>query len=137
VKKRKIPGLNIQYPWTEFLLSGKKTIETRTYPIPRKYIGIELAMIETPAKIPSDANNPKTARIVGTIVFGEPFKYQSIRDWKNDCDKHLVESGHQQFSWKERQGEVWGWPVLKFTRLKTPRPRPRVKGIVFAKECHI
>lgn len=137
MKTRKIPGLNVQYPWTELLLSGKKTVETRTYPIPSKYIGVELAIIETPSKGRADSNNPKEARIVGTIVFGAPFKYESMKSWKADSKKHLVENEDLQFSWKERKGVVWGWPVQKITRLKTPRPRPDVRGIVFAKECNI
>ncbi len=138
MKSRTLPGINIQHPWTEFLLSGKKTIETRTYPIPKKYIGVEMAIIETPAKskvIMKDS--PSVARIVGTIIFGTPIKYENARSWRSDSSKHLVTEKDMQFSWKQREGDVWGWPVIKVTRLSTPLPKPSTRGIVFAKNCKI
>lgn len=47
-KKRKLPGINIQWPISEMIIDGEKTIETRKYAILDKYIGQELALIETP-----------------------------------------------------------------------------------------
>ena len=30
-----LPGINIQAPWAEAIVSGRKVIETRFYPMPR------------------------------------------------------------------------------------------------------
>ena len=43
-------GINIQAPFADQLLYGDKFVETRTYSIPQKYIGEELAFIDTPVK---------------------------------------------------------------------------------------
>ena len=45
-----LPGINIQAPWAEAIVSGRKLIETRFYPMPRKWIGQPLAIIETPGQ---------------------------------------------------------------------------------------
>ena len=45
-----LPGINIQAPWAEAIVSGRKVIETRFYPMPRKWVGQPLAIIETPGK---------------------------------------------------------------------------------------
>ena len=43
-------GINIQAPFAELLINLEKCVETRTYPLPLKYEGEELALIETPGK---------------------------------------------------------------------------------------
>src|SRR4029450_4821616 len=45
-----LPGINIQVPWAEAILSGQKVIETRFYPLPGKWVGQPLAVIETPGR---------------------------------------------------------------------------------------
>ena len=50
------------------LLSGEKTVETRGYPLPEKYVGCELAIIETPGPRGRREAGIEKARIVGTIV---------------------------------------------------------------------
>ena len=46
----KLSGLNIQQPWSSLLIDGYKSVETRSYPLPQKYEGVELALISTPGK---------------------------------------------------------------------------------------
>lgn len=53
MKKRTLCGINIQFPISQLIVDGSKTIETRTYPIPDHYIGKEMILIETPGKIKS------------------------------------------------------------------------------------
>ena len=48
MKNSVLPAINIQFPISELILSGKKTIETRTYALPEKYIERDLYLIETP-----------------------------------------------------------------------------------------
>ena len=40
-------GLEMQAPWAEELLSGRKTIETRTYPLPESLIDKKIWIIES------------------------------------------------------------------------------------------
>jgi hypothetical protein len=131
----KLPGINIQYPWSELLLSGAKTIETRTYALPKKYIGIELAIIETPG-LTKESRASRKSRIAGTITFGLPFKYSEAK-WKSDVKKHLVPVNDPAFSWRARKKEIWGWPVIQVRRINPPLPAPVTRGIVFARVCKI
>jgi len=39
-----LPGINIQAPWAEALVAGHKVIETRFYPMPKKWFGQPLAI---------------------------------------------------------------------------------------------
>ena len=132
-----IPGINIQWPWSEYLVSGKKTIETRTYPIPLKHIGVELAIIETPGPKGKKLAGIEKARIIGTIIFESSFQYKSRKDWEKDVKKHLVGSSADDFTWEDRGGEVWGWKVKKVTKLKKNKPAPIKRGIVFASACQV
>lgn len=118
-------------------MSGKKTVETRTYPLPQKYIGVELAIIETPGPRGKKEAGIDKARIVGTITFGEPFQYLSERQWKQDAKRHLVNASDIQFSWSSRGRIVWGWSVSKVTSLRRPLIAPKKRGIVFATSCSI
>ncbi len=132
-----IPGINVQWPWSELLISGKKTVETRTYPLPEKYIGVELALIETPGSKGKKEAGIKKARVIGTITFGEAFKYRTESEWKGDEQRHLVDTSDPQFSWKKRKQNVWGWTVIRFKRFKRAIPAPNKRGIVFATSCKV
>jgi hypothetical protein len=43
-------GINIQAPWSQLLINGQKCVETRSYPLPKNYEGVPLALVETPGK---------------------------------------------------------------------------------------
>lgn len=120
-------GLNIQYPISELILSGKKTIETRMYPIPDNLKKKELLIIETPGK----AGKFK-ARIVGKIVFDDCFPYKSASDFYKDSKKHCVTP---ESEWRWVQGKTkWGWKISKTVVFKTPIAAPKKKGIVYTND---
>ncbi len=129
-KKKTLPGINIQYPISRLILEGKKTIETRTYPIPNHYIGKEMVIIETPGK-----DRKFTARIIGTIVFGESFEYKDKKSFYNDTSKHCVTPDSP---WKWIAGaSKWGWPVIRKIAFSKERPAPKKRGIKFVKNVHL
>ena len=132
-----MPGLNIQWPWSELLLSGRKSIETRTYPLPKKYEGVELAVIETPGPKGKKEAGINKARITGTIIFGASFQYKSENEWRKDAKRHLVNPDDIQYSWTKTDNIVWGWTVEKVTRLKSHEAAPKKRGIIFASICEI
>ncbi len=127
----------MQWPWSDLLLSGKKSIETRTYPLPSKYLGVELALIETPGLRGKKEAGIVKARVVGTITFGDSFQYRSAKHWANDKNRHLVDVGDLQFSWEMRKKNVWGWTVTNVRLFEEPVPAPKKRGIVFASACKI
>src|SRR5262245_57207558 len=86
-------GINIQWPISRLILSGEKTIETRTYPIPKKYIGMDMLLIETPGK-----RGAFKARIVGIIKFQDSFYYESKNEFLKDVGLHFVDEKSE-----------WGW----------------------------
>jgi len=126
-----LPGINIRSPWSELLASGQKTVETRTYQIPKKYVGKPLALIETPEK-----GKKQKSRVIAIITFGESFKYTDGDHFREDEARHRVPP-RTEFSWEKRGGKSkWGWPVLSVERVN-PFPPPQPRGIVFASRVSI
>jgi hypothetical protein len=125
-------GINIQAPWSQFLISGVKTVETRSYPLPKRLEGVELALVETPGK-----SRKFKSRIIGTITFSHSFKYRNETEWNNDRVRHKVE-GHNgvDFDWSNDKPK-YGWVVSKITRLDNPIDPPKKRGIIYVKDCNI
>ncbi len=123
MKANTFTGINIQFPISQFILSGEKSLETRTYKIPDKYIGLKLLLIETPGP-----NRAFKARIVGTIIFKKSFKYLSKKTFYKDKGKHLVD---ENSIWKWGSKPKWGWPIAEVTAFHVPVDAPKRKGIVF------
>lgn len=136
MKKREIPGINIQWPWSELLINGKKTIETRSYSLPDKYYGVELAVIETPGPHGKAEANILKARIIGTITFDRCFQYESKTHWLSDFSKHLVLPNDDLYKF-DPQKEKWGWRVKSVRKFKAYKEAPKRKGIVFTNQCYI
>jgi len=97
-------GLELQLPYSELLLTGAKTIETRTYPLPANLLYHHILIVESPAgeeghsALPSVVRNTtgdadEGPKIVGSVVFSECFVYENEQDWIADADKHLVPPG--------------------------------------------
>lgn len=128
----KIPGLNIQAPWSQMILRGQKTVETRSYPLPDKHKGKMLAIIETPGK---DKTLGK-AKIIGLVVFSESFQYPSKEKWLNDIDRHRVQPSDPDYRFTNTKPRH-GWVVHKVIPLKKSIQPPQKRGIVFASECII
>ena len=123
-------GLNIQYPWSKMIIDGKKTVETRSYPLPKKYEGEELALIETPGK----AGNFKS-RIIGTVTFSHSFKYPNETCWKEDQCRHLVGLA-SEFGWNENK-DKYGWVICAVHKFDEPVEAPTKKGIIFTNDCNV
>ena len=125
----KIPGINIQYPWSQLLLSGEKTIETRFYPIPAKYLSVPLAIIETPGETKNFV-----ARVVGTITFAECTEYRNEKQFREDQSKHLISPG-SPFDWSSKK-KKWKWSVKSVRKIR-PTLAPKRKGIIWTTSLQI
>jgi hypothetical protein len=106
------------------ILSGAKTVETRTYPLPKKYVGQTMLVVETPGR-----SGKFKSRIVARIVFGESFQYKSKAEFYLDQFKHHVD---KESPWAWGNKKKWGWPIEKMERLKKTVPLNRSPGIVYS-----
>lgn len=122
-------GINIQAPWAALLISGQKSVETRSYPLPKKYEGVELALIETPGK-----SRKFKSRIIGTITFSHSFQYKTENDWKLDYSRHKVEDSDPLYSWTNNKPK-YGWVVSNVKVFDDPVDAPKKRGIIFASGC--
>ena len=118
-------GINIQTPWSELLINGVKSVETRSYSLPEKYAGEELALIETPGRY-----GRFKARIIGTIIFSHSFKYRDQKAWQDDYNQHCVAVDDPIYNWKDDKPK-YGWVVSKVTKLDKPLDIRKRKGIIF------
>lgn len=134
--KRILPGLHVQWPWSRLLIQGKKIVETRHYPLPEKYIGVELAVIETPGLRGKKEAGINQARIIGTIIFSGSFQYRNKSSWLKDNTRHLVEPSDPLYGYKPNKVK-WGWEVASVNELSEYLPPPKRRGIVFANGCSI
>ena len=131
----KLPGINIQSPWSKLIAEGKKTIETRKYKIPLHYLGVELAIIETAGRAKNRLEMPK-ATIIGTVIFSHCFEYKNKTQWQLDNHLHLISPTDLDFRFVEGKPK-WAWVVDRASLFDEPKPGPVRKGIVFARECSI
>lgn len=123
-------GLNIQCPWSSLLINGQKTVETRSYQLPKKYEGVELALIETPGK-----SGKFKSRIIGTITFSHCFEYPDQQAWKDDYNRHKVEEFDKDYKWNDKP--KYGWVVSKIVKFDEPVEPPKKRGIIFTKNCDL
>jgi hypothetical protein len=130
MKALKLPAVNIQHPWAELIIAGKKSIETRHYPLPKAYIGKEMLVIETPGK-----EGRFKRRAVGLVVFGESFQYESRVEFYKDRAKHLVDET-STYAWITGK-KKWGWPITKVVPIKGTIPTNLRTGIVFTKTVRV
>lgn len=126
--KKTYTGINIQYPISQMILNGIKTIETRTYPIPKKFLNKEMAFIETPGK-----NGKFKARVIAIITFTDCFQYKNKKEFYADIKRHCV-STDSDWAWND--GEKWGWKFKIIYVFKTPIPCTS-RGIIYRKNIII
>lgn len=87
--KYEASGININdssQPFTEQILSGDKTIETRDTPSLRSYVGKRIGIVRT---------GKGKAQLVGYATISEEKVYNSSEEFRADDDKHLVDEGSQ------------------------------------------
>jgi hypothetical protein len=121
-------GLNVQSPWSTLLINGQKTVETRSYTLPQRLEGVELALIETPGK-----SAKFKSRIIGTITFSGCIQYSSKEQWESDESRHKVDTNDSLYGWKDKP--KFGWIVQSVKKFKNPVDPPTKRGIIYAKNC--
>jgi hypothetical protein len=105
-------GININdkaQSFTDQILTGKKTIETRRKNSLRPYIGQRVGLIRT---------GKGQAMLVGFAVIGEPIFYGTKAEFSADFARHQV-GDKSKFRFK--RGGKFGYPLTMVTRCK-PQP---------------
>lgn len=125
-----LPGINIQFPWSRLLLDGSKSIETRGYPLPEKFKGKELAIIETPGREGRGSGIYK-AQVIGIIVFSESFRYETKSQWKSDMVRHKVPPDHDLYGFDPTKPK-YGWKVERVQAFEIPLNPPAKRGRVYS-----
>lgn len=136
IKLHRLPGLNIQWPWSRLILSGDKTVETRNYRVPEKYLNTWLAIIETPGPSKDKPGRPATARIVGLIRFANCYPYKNRKHWLSERSKHIVGPNDEAYAFKA-DSKKWAWVIEEVRSLEIPQPAPLRRGIIFAQTCDV
>ena len=98
-----------RYPFTEWILDGLKTIETRRTPSLSSCCGHRVAIIRTLHKQP--------AMIVGTAIVGLPVYYTELESFLADTDKHMVPADDIDYGFRDFKT---GYPLYDVQRLETP-----------------
>lgn len=102
-------GININdrdYPFTELILSGVKTIETRKSTTLHPYIGRRVGVIRT---------GKGKAMLVGFITIGEPIRYNSEEQFRRDESKHCVAKGSR---YDIDTAGKWGYQIIDPVRIE-------------------
>jgi hypothetical protein len=147
----------VSEPWAALLLSGAKSVETRSYPLPAALLNRKLAVIQSNSAAQSaaaaaassvtDAVAAGAAGLsrTGTVTFTGCKRYTSEAEWAADEVRHLVKSD-SPFGWKavaqraaagstgsgdssSGSAEIWAWTVGKRKTHKKARPVPHMQRV--------
>jgi len=136
-----LPGLNINWPFSQLILAGLKTVEVRDYALGYRNIAkpdVEMWLVETPAIAnaiskgwvldggAAVAPRPTVAQIVGTVTFSRSDEYETLAAFQADRENHQIAKG-ASYDWGGK-GERHAWRVSAVRRLARPVPQPGVKG---------
>ena len=138
-KQLSLPALNVQWPWGTLILSGKKKVETRSYPMPAHYVDKQIFIVETPgvsSKKKREEGAPSKSHIIGIVVFGQSFKYLNKQLWERDKNLHLVEINDPDYGFSMDK-EKWGWPVKHIEIFSEAVSAPAKRGIRFTAKVTI
>jgi hypothetical protein len=134
-----LPGLNIQWPFTQLILAGVKTIEVRTYELGHRNIAHpnrEVWLVETisgslkDATVPEGVDvpeKPPCAQIVGTITFSRSVPYDDRSDFNSTRNQHRIAVGGKH-DWTDKS-DRHAWHISSCKRLAAPIPCPGRKGM--------
>lgn len=111
----KAKGVNIndsKTPYTQMILDGKKTIETRQTNSLDPYVGDRVGIIRT-------GKGP--AKLVGHMNIGKPKQYENAEQFDKDRPRHKVPKGSKE----DKKGKSYGYPLSDVKRTKEKKVTSR------------
>ena len=136
-----LPGLRINWPSSQLILEGVKTVKARPSALGYRNLAqpeVEMWLVETPSQTKAISNawvlaggaavapRPDKAQIVGTVTFSRSHEYGSLRAFRADRKHHRISDGGH-YDWDGR-GRRHAWPVAVVRRLVRPVPQPSEIG---------
>jgi hypothetical protein len=112
-------ALEVSWPWTDAILDGFKSVETREYELPEALARQPVLLIEVDNENQADA-------VVGVAVFDASVQYEGEDDWAEDSGSHLVSPDDSRFAWNHSK-EKHGWRVSRVTRFSSRLSLPEMK----------
>ncbi|KDO23757.1 hypothetical protein SPRG_10534 [Saprolegnia parasitica CBS 223.65] len=120
--------LECQAPYCDWILAGRKTVETRRYPCPDHLIGQRIWLLESPAgsvrqsAVPDQVDLTTTPglRIVGHIIVAASVRYTSQAHWDADASRHCVPAS-SGYEWSP-DVDVYGWELSAAVATTTAPP---------------
>jgi hypothetical protein len=97
----KTKGINVNdshAPYTDMILDGRKTIETRRSRSLDSYIGDKVGLIRT---------GKGDAKLVGYVTLGQPKEYDNYDEFNRDRKQHRVPKGSPE----DKRGHSFGYPI--------------------------
>ena len=105
-------GINIndsECPWSEWIVDGKKTVETRNTDSLRPYVGKRVGIVQT---------GKGKAKLIGEATIGEPKVYENPLEFRIDYNSHWV-APRSEFD-MPKGGVKFGYPIIDPIRYKSP-----------------
>ena len=128
-------GLELKKAWSDLILSGEKTIETRLYPLPEHLLKRPIAMLVVPKHVSvfksglSDAPSPGDAKISGFVLFHACRAYESRAAWEADFQHHRVPND-SVFAWQDGGPTMYAWEILTAEVIRPHPPSPAMKRVM-------
>jgi len=112
-------GINVNdkhQSFTDQILGGSKTIETRNAPTLHPYVGKKMGLVRT---------GKGKAMLVGYVTIGQPKLYTTKSSFDKDYDSHLVGEESPFHIDKTKKGSKWGYSLMNPESIE---PRPLADG---------
>lgn len=113
----------VHYPFSQLLISGKKKLEIRTWPFPKKFINEQIGIIEV---FPG-----KPSKLIGSVQFTKISLIQTEKDFLSLADQHKILDYPEKF--KVKKFPVFAWHVEKKEAFKNHEP---IKGFLGIKKIN-
>ena len=125
--------IEVQMPWSELMLERKKTIEVRSYVLPKALLGRKIYILQSPCNESSaskigdqidlcrvgdvDADDSSShVKLVGWCIFNKIIDFHSESAFYAASDQHLV-TPDSIFRWKNGITNcLYGWEVEQVGR---------------------
>ena len=128
-------ALEVQAPFSQYIATGRKTIETRSYPLPDELLKRPILLCESSHGVAMVSNikgdvvlrGQEGLHIIGVITVNKCEEYKSFEEWEQDREQHMVPPS-SLYDWSPTPtGRRWGWFIEAVENYEQPKPVPGMK----------
>lgn len=127
-------ALEVQSPYSRLILNGKKSIETRSYPLPDDLRGARILLCES---LPSEdgvsnlgdsiAASQDGLSLVGEMFISRFKEYETEAEWESDRGEHMVPK-ESMYEWAPTEsGRRYGWIIDQVVPYEVALPVPAMR----------